>query len=86
MVRRQRRACGKSEKGDTLQLKVTVKDASGQPIPEAPFVLTRGDGYDRAGERYTVQEDDDQQGIVSPVVIDGESLARRPPKWGTDRR
>ncbi|EKF5619774.1 hypothetical protein OZQ94_002530 [Salmonella enterica subsp. enterica] len=72
----------KVKKGDTLQLKVTVKDASGQPIPEAPFVLTRGDGYDRAGERYTVQEDDDQQGIVSPVVIDGESLAWTTTKMG----
>lgn len=33
-----------------MQLKVTVKDVSGNPIPEAPFVLTRGDGYDRRGE------------------------------------
>ncbi len=39
----------KAKKGDTMQLKVTVKDASGNPIPEAPFVLTRGDGCDRKG-------------------------------------
>lgn len=42
----------KVKKGETMQLKVTVKDASGNPIPEAPFVLTRGDGYDRRGEVY----------------------------------
>lgn len=70
----------KVKKGDTLQLKVTVKDASGNPIPEAPFVLSRGDGYDRSGEKYTASEDDDLQGIVTPVVIDGESLA-----WTTTR-
>ncbi|EBL1041001.1 hypothetical protein D0V40_23150 [Salmonella enterica] len=46
----------KVKKGDTLQLKVTVKDASGNPLPQAPFVLSRGDG------------------IVSAVVIDGDSL------------
>ncbi|EBX5198243.1 hypothetical protein DSG05_11565 [Salmonella enterica subsp. enterica serovar Sandiego] len=46
----------KVKKGDTLQLKVTAKDASGNPVPDAPFVLSRGDG------------------IVSAVVIDGESL------------
>ncbi|MCU7088129.1 adhesion domain-containing protein, partial [Salmonella enterica] len=52
----------KVKKGDTLQLKVTVKDASGNPVPEAPFVLTRGDGYDRRGEKYTAQDGDDLQG------------------------
>ncbi|ENU8985497.1 DUF823/DUF824 repeat adhesin RatB [Salmonella enterica] len=46
----------KVKKGDPLQLKVTAKDASGNPVPDAPFVLSRGDG------------------IVSAVVIDGESL------------
>ncbi|MGS9140288.1 Immunoglobulin-like domain BIg-containing protein, partial [Salmonella enterica subsp. enterica serovar Infantis] len=56
----------KLKKGDTLQLKVTVKDASGNPIPESPFVLTRVDGYDRRGEKYTAQDDDDLQGIVTP--------------------
>ncbi|WP_139769438.1 adhesion domain-containing protein, partial [Salmonella enterica] len=29
----------KVKKGDTLQLKVTAKDASGNPVPDAPFVL-----------------------------------------------
>ncbi len=58
-----------------MQLEVTVKDVSGNPIPEAPFVLTRGDGYDRRGEKYTAQDGDDLQGIVTPVVIDVESLA-----------
>ncbi|WP_254870152.1 adhesion domain-containing protein, partial [Salmonella enterica] len=73
----------KVKKGDTLQLKVTVKDASGNPIPEAPFVLTRGDGYDRRGEKYTAQDGDDLQGIVTPVVIDGESLAWTTTKMGS---
>ncbi|ECF3933977.1 hypothetical protein E4339_08435 [Salmonella enterica subsp. enterica serovar Waycross] len=73
----------KVKKGDTLQLKVTVKDASGNPIPEAPFVLTRGDGYDRRGEKYTAQDGDDMQGIVTPVVIDGESLAWTTTKMGS---
>ncbi|EOG2925309.1 intimin-like inverse autotransporter SinH [Salmonella enterica] len=72
----------KAKKGDTMQLKVTVKDASGNPIPEAPFVLTRGDGYDRKGEKYTASEGDDLQGIVTPVVIDGESLAWTTTKMG----
>ncbi len=69
-----------------MQLKVTVKDASGNPIPEAPFVLTRGDGYDRRGEKYTAQDGDDLQGIVTPVVIDGESLAWTTTKNGVADR
>lgn len=73
----------KVKKGETMQLKVTVKDVSGNPIPEAPFVLTRGDGYDRRGEKYTAQDGDDLQGIVTPVVIDGESLAWTTTKMGS---
>lgn len=73
----------KVKKGDTLQLKVTVKDASGKPVPEAPFVLTRGDGYDRKGEKYTAQDGSDLQNIVTPVVIDGESLAWTTTKMGS---
>ncbi|EHF8157375.1 hypothetical protein J3N46_001538 [Salmonella enterica] len=73
----------KVKKGDTMQLKVTVKDASGNPIPEAPFVLTRGDGYDRRGEKYITSEGGDIQGIVTPVVIDGESLAWTNTKMGS---
>lgn len=46
----------KAKKGETIQLKVTVKDAVGQPIPEAPFVLSRGDGYDRQGAKYAASE------------------------------
>ncbi|EDS6428080.1 hypothetical protein XS46_003670, partial [Salmonella enterica subsp. enterica] len=72
----------KAKKGDTVQLKVTVKDANGNPAPEAPFVLTRGDGYDRRGDKYTASEDNEQQGIVTPVVIDGESLAWTATKMG----
>ncbi|EAA0890953.1 hypothetical protein OJ723_003454 [Salmonella enterica] len=61
----------KVKKGDTLQLKVTVKDASGNPLPQAPFVLSRGDGYTRQNEKHIAGSGD---GIVSAVVIDGDSL------------
>lgn len=61
----------KVKKGDTLPLKVTVKDASGNAVPEAPFVLSRGDGYTRQGEKHIAGSGD---GIVSAVVIDGDSL------------
>lgn len=62
----------KVKKGDTLQLKVTVKDAGGNPLPNAPFLLNRGDGYTRQNVRHTAGETSDS--IVTPVVIDGESL------------
>ncbi|EHL3467989.1 hypothetical protein LAN87_001603 [Salmonella enterica] len=65
----------KVKKGDTLQLKVTVKDASGNPIPEAPFVLTRGDGYDRAGDKFVANEGSSTANFVTPVVVDGKALA-----------
>ncbi|EED8299739.1 TPA: hypothetical protein JEL52_000684 [Salmonella enterica subsp. enterica serovar Solt] len=61
----------KVKKGDTLQLKVTVKDASGNPLLQAPFVLSRGDGYTRQNEKHIAGSGD---GIVSAVVIDGDSL------------
>lgn len=72
----------KVKKGDTMRLKVTVKDASGNPIPEAPFVLTRGDGYTRQGEKHSSREGDDPEQLVTPVVIDGESLAWSSTKMG----
>ncbi|ECD9608981.1 hypothetical protein FNZ18_06260 [Salmonella enterica subsp. salamae] len=62
----------KVKKGDTLQLKVTVKDASGNPVPNTPFVLNRGDGYTRQNDKHTADGSGDS--IVSPMVIDGESL------------
>ena len=61
----------KVKKGETLVLKVTVKDANGNPLPDAPFVLSRGDGYTRQNVKHIAGSGD---GIVSPVVIDGESL------------
>lgn len=61
----------KVKKSDTLSLKVTIKDAGGNPLPGAPFVLSRGDGYTRQGIKHIAGSGD---GIVSPVVIDGESL------------
>ncbi|WP_171923115.1 adhesion domain-containing protein [Salmonella bongori] len=72
----------KVKKSDTLQLKVTVKDASGKPVPQAPFVLTRGDGYGRDGDKYSAKEGGDVQDIVTPVVIDGTSLAWSTTKMG----
>lgn len=62
----------KVKKGDTLQLKVTVSDANGTPLPGTAFVLSRGDGYTRQGTRHVAGSGD---GIVSAVVIDGESLS-----------
>ncbi|EFE09850.1 adhesion domain-containing protein [Citrobacter youngae] len=61
----------KVKKGETLKLKVTVNDASGNPLPGATFVLSRGDGYTRQGSKHIAGSGD---GIVAPVVIDGESL------------
>lgn len=72
----------KVKKGDTLQLKVTVKDASGNPVPEAPFVFTRGDGYTRQNEKHTASEGNDLEHLVTPVVIDGESIAWTTTKMG----
>lgn len=66
----------KVKKGDTLKLKVTVKDANGNPLPSAPFVLSRGDGYTRQDEKHSTLpwSDGSSDPIVSPVVIDGEAL------------
>ncbi len=61
----------KVKKGETLQLKVTVKDANGNPVPQAPFVISRGDGYTRQNIKHAAGSGDN---IVSPVVIDGESV------------
>lgn len=63
----------KVKKGDTLQLKVTVRDASGMPLANAPFVLSRGDGYDRQGDKFIASKGS-SDAIVTPVVIDGEAL------------
>ncbi|HAW7656429.1 TPA: RatA-like protein [Escherichia coli] len=65
------------KKGETLPLKVTVKDAAGNPMPDMPFNLSRGDGYTRsdgnggAAEKHTAGSSDS---IVSPVEINGTSL------------
>lgn len=69
----------KVKKDDALPLKVTVKDASGNPLPGVPFVLSRGDGYNRQNERHIAGSGD---GIVSPLVIDGESLNDTATKLG----
>ncbi|EBV2192483.1 hypothetical protein OEE31_002584 [Salmonella enterica] len=61
----------KVKEGDTLQLKVTVKDASGNSLPDAPFVLNRGDGFDRQGTKYSASSG---SSIVTPVIVDGQSL------------
>lgn len=61
----------KLKKGETLQVKVTVRDAAGNPMPEMPFTLNRGDGFTRSGEQHVAGSGGS---IVSPVVIDGQSL------------
>ncbi|WP_064526232.1 adhesion domain-containing protein [Escherichia sp. B1147] len=62
----------KLKKGETLQVKVTVKDAAGNPMPDMPFTFNRGDGYTRNPVEKHIAGSDD--GIVAPVVVDGESL------------
>ncbi|EDW6543296.1 RatA-like protein [Salmonella enterica subsp. enterica] len=65
------------KKGETLPLKVTVKDAAGNPMSDMPFTLKRGDGYTRsdgnggAAEKHIAGSGD---GIVSPVVVNDTSL------------
>lgn len=54
-----------------------MKDAAGNPMPDMPFNLSRGDGYTRsdgnggAAEKHTAGSSDS---IVSPVEINGTSL------------
>ncbi|RZM98625.1 RatA-like protein [Escherichia sp. E4694] len=61
-------SAAKLKKGETLQVRVTIKDSAGNPMPDMPFTLGRGDGYTRSGERHTAGSGD---GIVSSVVVDG---------------
>lgn len=56
----------KLKKGETLQVKVTVKDSAGNPVPDMPFTLTRGDGYTRSNEKHIAGSGD---GIVSSVIV-----------------
>ncbi|WP_150003239.1 adhesion domain-containing protein [Escherichia albertii] len=56
------------KKGETLQIKVTVKDAQGNPLADMPFTLKRGDGYTRSGEKHVAGSGD---ALVAPVVVDG---------------
>ncbi len=58
--------CGEAEKGETLQVKVTVKDAQGNPLGDMPFTLKRGDGYTRSNEKHIAGSGD---ALVAPVVI-----------------
>ncbi|EPQ7634845.1 adhesion domain-containing protein [Escherichia albertii] len=58
----------KLKRGETLPVKVTVKDAAGNPMPDMPFNLNRGDGYTHYPvERHTAGGAD---ALVSPVVVD----------------
>lgn len=50
--------CGEAEKGETLQVKVTVKDAQGNPLGDIPFTLKRGDGYTRSEEKHVAGSSD----------------------------
>ncbi len=56
----------KLKKGETLRVKVTVKDAQGNPLTDMPFKLSRGDGYTRTGEKHIAGSGD---ALVAPVVI-----------------
>ncbi|EHQ8140719.1 RatA-like protein [Escherichia albertii] len=58
----------KLKKGETLQVKVTVKDSQGNPLADMPFTLNRGDGYTRSGEKHIAGSGDV---LVAPVVVDG---------------
>nr|WP_172622644.1 DUF823 domain-containing adhesin [Leminorella richardii] len=59
----------KLKKGETLRVKVTVKDAQGNPMPDMPFTLNRGDGYTHYPvERYIAGAGGT---LVSSVVVDG---------------
>lgn len=58
----------KLKKGETLQVKVTVKDAQGNPLADMPFTLMRGDGYTRSGEKHIAGSGD---ALVAPVVVNG---------------
>ncbi len=56
----------KLKKGETLQVKVTVNDAQGNPLGDMPFTLKRGDGYTRSNEKHIAGSGD---ALVAPVVI-----------------
>lgn len=56
------------KKGETLQVKVTVKDAQGNALADMPFTLNRGDGYTRSGEKHVAGSGDT---LVAPVVVNG---------------
>lgn len=64
-------SAAKLKKGETLQVKVTVKDAAGNAMPDMPFILNRGDGYTRSNEKHIAGSGDN---IVSPVVVEEISL------------
>lgn len=59
----------KLKRGETLPVKVTVKDAAGNPMPDMPFTLNRGDGYTHYPVEKHIAGSGD--GIVAPVVVDG---------------
>lgn len=56
------------KKGETLQVKVTVKDSQGNALADMPFTLNRGDGYTRSGEKHIAGGGD---ALVAPVVVNG---------------
>nr|HEK5738209.1 RatA-like protein [Escherichia coli] len=58
----------KLKKGETLQVKVTVKDAQGNPLGDMPFTLKRGDGYTRSNEKHIAGSGD---ALVAPVIVNG---------------
>lgn len=63
----------KLKKGETLQVKVTVKDAQGNPLGDIPFTLKRGDGYTRSEEKH-VAGSGDALVVVNGGLADETSL------------
>ncbi len=54
------------KKGDTLRLKLTAKDSAGNPVPNTPVVISRGDDYSRQ---------DVKESAPASMVINGQALA-----------
>lgn len=55
------------KKDDTLQIKLTTRDDAGNPAPNTPVVLSRGDDY--------LRQVGGRQRTPSPMVINGQTLS-----------
>lgn len=57
----------KVKKDDTLQIKLTTRDVAGNPAPNTPVILSRGDDY--------LRQVGGKQSTPSPMVINGQTLS-----------